>query len=439
MVASSQEGQTQRTPRFWYRGGFSTSICEGLFAEHRHSDCCALTCCGILLYDRNSYLMTGEKPSWNYRCLNFILLIAVFVCWIVSLVLGAQPEEEEGDDDDKYKESGTRTRVPVREPAFKHSSNPDVDRSAQGANYHLSAILFWVLVAMCFYFLLQAAGQRFRLRRALMAKMYEERTSSGEQHEAQDEQETHPDDTTPLVSTGRANLDTFLKLQQPYVRSPHYLCSCLPKDNIVIDPSNLPDKHVHDKKADLCYCLWRTLSFFCCGCCGCWLQLCGLCAIGQEDRELQRLLPIEKFQIDFITFQPFEDYQHKLEALRQNEVKSMWPHFTTLSRLSKQLVQILAGVLATLTLIAFSGLDPYFRLIHLVVVVMVLLQAFAILYFVHWFWNRFDLSFDAVVKYFASGFILGTTNAFIYEMLVSLANYLNWLMCCTIYSVTVLT
>jgi hypothetical protein len=143
-----------------------------------------------------------------------------------------------------------------------------------------------------------------------------------------------------------------------------------------------------------------------------------MCAIGQEDRELQKLFPMENFQIDYITFQPFRDYQLKLEDLRQNEVKSLWKHMKTLSQLSAQLVQVLVGVLGVLSLIALSGLDPFFEPINLVVVVLVLVQAFIILYFVHWNWNKFDLSFDAVVKYFASGFILGTTNAFIYEMLV---------------------
>ncbi len=47
------------------------------------------------------------------------------------------------------------------------------------------------------------------------------------------------------------------------------------------------------------------------------------------------------------------------------------------------------------------------------------LQAFLILYFVHWHWNRFDISLDAVIKYFACGFIITTSTAVCFELLES--------------------
>lgn len=48
-----------------------------------------------------------------------------------------------------------------------------------------------------------------------------------------------------------------------------------------------------------------------------------------------------------------------------------------------------------------------------------LVQPLAILFFVHWLWHRLDLSLDAVVKYFASGFFLCTSICMLYEMVVS--------------------
>ena len=48
------------------------------------------------------------------------------------------------------------------------------------------------------------------------------------------------------------------------------------------------------------------------------------------------------------------------------------------------------------------------------------LQAFLILYLVHWRSHRFDISLDAVIKYFASGFILSITSALIFESVISL-------------------
>ena len=37
-----------------FRDGFSTSVCEGLFADpHDRTSCCALTCCATFMQDRN--------------------------------------------------------------------------------------------------------------------------------------------------------------------------------------------------------------------------------------------------------------------------------------------------------------------------------------------------------------------------------------------------
>ena len=141
--------------------------------------------------------------------------------------------------------------------------------------------------------------------------------------------------------------------------------------------------------------------------------------MAQEDRELQRMLPKNKFQIDWITFQPFEEYFPKLQQLREQSVNNPLRHMKEISQLSAHVLRLVGVLLASMALLAFSGVDPYFQPVHLFVVAMVFLQAFIIVYFVHWQWNRFDLSFDAVVKYFASGFLLCTANALIYETIVS--------------------
>ena len=49
-----------------------------------------------------------------------------------------------------------------------------------------------------------------------------------------------------------------------------------------------------------------------------------------------------------------------------------------------------------------------------------LLQPLIIMFFVHWVWHRLDLSMDAVIKYFASGFFLCTGMSILYEMIMSL-------------------
>jgi len=52
----------------------------------------------------------------------------------------------------------------------------------------------------------------------------------------------------------------------------------------------------------------------------------------------------------------------------------------------------------------------------LVVLIMTLCQAFLILWLVHWKWHRFDISLDAVIKYFACGFLLTTGLAVFFEL-----------------------
>jgi hypothetical protein len=57
-----------------------------------------------------------------------------------------------------------------------------------------------------------------------------------------------------------------------------------------------------------------------------------------------------------------------------------------------------------------------------------LLQPMMILYFVYWSWNRLDISLDAVIKFFASGFFICTGISIVYEMLASIfASVLEYL------------
>jgi RsiW-degrading membrane proteinase PrsW (M82 family) len=47
-----------------------------------------------------------------------------------------------------------------------------------------------------------------------------------------------------------------------------------------------------------------------------------------------------------------------------------------------------------------------------------------ILYFVYWLWYRFDISLDAVIKFFASGFVICTSLSLLYELMVTLVTSL---------------
>lgn len=388
-----------------YRGGFSSSVVDGMFEDHGHSDCCVLTCCGILLYDRNVYLLTGKRPSWKGRCGIVTCFCLVLVVGILAMMVAAYLYNYELEHIKELESKGRKTNQ-------DDISRMDTVKKLTNLA-HICRVLVWVTA---FYLLLKAAQYRYRARRFLMAKLYEQRASS-EDNQTELENATAE---TPLVPlTASEELKNYLQDEKRNICCATAPLGCVPKDAIV-DPSSTAAPIQNNDSTDLCHFLFKILSCLCCGgCCNCWCQCLGLCAIAQEDHELQRILPKAKFEVDYITFQPFAEYFPKLEALRQDKVNNLLTHVSTLSELSTHLCRALGVALAFLTLVAFSGYDPLFQPAHLLVVCMTFFQGFIIISLVHWMWNRFDLSFDAVVKYFASGFILCTANAFVYETFVS--------------------
>jgi len=189
------------------------------------------------------------------------------------------------------------------------------------------------------------------------------------------------------------------------IRKPHFPCFCYRSI-----PSLEEDEY---NSSDLCTNLWNIGKKFCCGCCGCWCQLFGICAIAQEDREMQMLLPKKEFQIDYITFEPYCDYFRRILSLRHSQKSSFIEHVSALSKLSLKLLRIFSVGFLAISVILIATYQP----MQIVVVLATFSQAFLVLYFIYWRWNRFDLSFDAVIKYFASGFILCTGLALAYELL----------------------
>ena len=85
-----------------------------------------------------------------------------------------------------------------------------------------------------------------------------------------------------------------------------------------------------------------------------------MCATGQEDRELKRLLPAQVFQRDYITFQPYGEYYPKIEWLRQENVSSFWKHLGALSELSAKLLYLLQASILLLLVIATFHIFQFF-------------------------------------------------------------------------------
>lgn len=253
------------------------------------------------------------------------------------------------------------------------------------------------MVVLVLLLLCRARFERMQVRRAVMRKLFEKR-----------------DGRTDELATA----DTHLQLHAHDIRSAHATCSCYPKDVAYLMPRG--DEPNDTPPRDLCSCLWDSIRCLCCGwCCGCWIQFCGMCAIAQEDREIQLLLDKGQLHVDYITFQPYAEYFPEIEQLRATNDRSVIRHWRALSLLSYNLVKILGTCLVVLTVVSLLQLDPKFQIQNLVIVLATFSQAFLILYFCHWQWNRFDLSTDALVKYFASGFVLCTFLAIVYEILIS--------------------
>jgi hypothetical protein len=173
-----------------------------------------------------------------------------------------------------------------------------------------------------------------------------------------------------------------------------------------------------------------------------------VCALAQEDRQLQQLLllgaspttsatattninninnhasssfSMYSFQRDYITMQPFSEYYPRIQRLRQQSNYSLWEHGKALSLLSSHLLKWLVGILLVIIISSVLPIHNWLKPLQLLVVFGTLGQAFILLYLVHWIYHRFDLSLDAVIKFFASGFCLCTGMAMVYEVLVSLA------------------
>ena len=188
----------------------------------------------------------------------------------------------------------------------------------------------------------------------------------------------------------------------------HLICGCYGSDVVGVDEAPVPE--------NICGCLSRCFANICCyWMCDCFFQFFGCCAIAQESREIERLVPASRRRIDYLSFQPYTEYYASIKMLRETRNSSLWHHFTALSWLSMSLVKVLVGALCLLFIFSLIG-QSNFTLQNMMILLATFGQAFLILYFVHWKWNRFDLSLDAVIKYFACGFFLTTGIAVFFEV-----------------------
>lgn len=215
----------------------------------------------------------------------------------------------------------------------------------------------------------------------------------------------------------------------------HTLCGCYPVDEVDGQNDQHEDVEVTDsgifkrkKKRyheDMVARGFNCIMAICCGmACKCWFQCLSVCALAQEAREIRLLLPPRYQRVDYITHQPFHEYQKEVNDLRrgwlgkQRAKGGIMPHYNALSRLSCYILVLFTFLIISITATLIFNPRAAFSWEDAVVLAATFLQSFFVLFIVHWIFYKSDLSLDAVIKFFAAGFIIAVPSAFFFEGLL---------------------
>jgi RsiW-degrading membrane proteinase PrsW (M82 family) len=325
----------------------------------------------------------------------YLVIPAVFIAAMNYFAVEVPPSVEEGSGE-------KQTDDAINEMFGEEHSGPQ-----KVAPLPL-VLCFWAyLILLSVY----TRYQRQSTRREIMKRLYQERAAARGEEEAVNSEQ----------------LKLFLEKNRGDMNAAHRFCGCYGTDDVFFNddgvaPSPLGNQTNEEEmmEGDFCTSLWSCLSnTFWASCCACWCQCCSICAVWQEEMEVNRLTGNEHPTFDYVTFQPYSEYYPAIQSLKEHQTKSLWKHMSTLSELSVKLLKSLGFVLVVLLLFALSSIDQNFTWENMIVLLLTLGQAFFIEYLVHWRWCKFDLSFDSVVKYFACGFLLTTPMAIAFEAIIS--------------------
>ena len=381
--------------------GFSTSIHDMFQSpETERVDCCALTCCGMLQSDRDRYFLQGVTPPSLLRRLWLHVVFPVILFSIAGFAAFRIP-------DARVNEAFTTT-----------------------------ALLLFV-----FYIILQCLkgrAKRIEIRKDLLwtkAQLLDQRRQNLSVILEQERPDDHGEDQ-----------EYYLGQRQGDFRAAHpCFCGCYAEDRLVQSSLN-SDNDDDTGRASLCTSIWN----WCCPpFCGMHCQCCGVCALAQEGREVETaLLPRSYLRVDYVTMQPYADYypaiyqsrhQTSLEDSQESmgqQLESSNSSFPRLSRLSKQILQVLCTLVVFLIIWTLTGKlfwkhvvqanIPAWRLFQwadLLVFCLTWVHAVGVLMILVWLANRpkhSEVSLDALIKFFAAGFCLSTTLAVFWEIVLGL-------------------
>jgi len=350
--------------------GFSTSITH-MFVdpEHERVDCCALACCGVFQSDRDRFLITGIMPP------SFCKRVWVHFCmplWIFGMAVFCAVRIED---------------VVIRQ--------------------FFSTLLIFLLVAYFVGQCMKGMSKRREIREELLWSRYE-MTRTGEFRYRVEED--FPADSMsgrrPAYLMGQTTSD---------IRNAHSLFGCYARD---YDPSHKTDQYSFCTRTFQCFSeMWCGLL------CQCHLQLCGVCGIAQEGREVEKLVLQKYRRVDYITMQPMLEYYIPIYEARNNDndelTFNVWESWNRLSTFSRWVLVTISIVSAVLFFWSVMGYQREFGLKNFGVFSATLLQAYGIMKLVHWKHVK-DISTDALIKYFVSGFCLSTSLAVFFEIVVGL-------------------
>jgi PrsW family intramembrane metalloprotease len=351
--------------------GFSTSI-NHMFVkpEHERVDCCALACCGVFQNDRDRFLITGIRPPscckrfWVHICLPvWIFAMAVFCAVRIEDVL-------------------------IREL--------------------FSTLLILLLFVYFFGQCMKGMRKRREIRGDLLWSKYEMLRTGTFRSRIDDD------------SAGDASLDEshdFLMGQTANdIRNAHSLCGCYASD---YESNDSTEHYTFCSRAFQCF-----TGIFCGILCRCHIQLCGICGIAQEGRQVEQLIHQKYRRVDYVTMQPMLEYYEAIYDARNDETdennSNICISWSRLSDFSKWVVGTIGVILGVLFIWSILGYQRQFSLENYAVFCATLFQAYAVMKLVHWKHVK-DISTDALIKYFVSGFCLSTSLAIFFELVVGLA------------------
>lgn len=180
--------------------------------------------------------------------------------------------------------------VPVDESKESEGSTDDLfgDSGPQKVAPLPLVLCFWAYLVILIVY---TKFERVKTRTEIMKRLYEERAGArGEEVDS-------------------ARLKIFLERNRGDMSAAHRSCCCYGRDDIFFDddgavPMASSGQNIEEIERDFCTSLWACLSnTFWNACCSCWCQCCSICAVWQEEMEVNRLTGNEEHTMDYVTFQ----------------------------------------------------------------------------------------------------------------------------------------